>query len=370
MQLLNATGMPASLCMGMRPDGRELLVVVVKGTFTIPQRHGPVSRADVQKPLITADQFNGEPGLSAPLYETDFAPYKPLCDVLLNGSAYAPGGRPVTRVDVTLRLASLFKSFAVTGNRYWESGNLAISPGYPGMFERMPISYDCAFGGVDTHHEDEHKHTAWPHNPVGLGYHHHLSREWVDGSPMPNTEELRRPVSMPNGSYAPMALGPVGRGWESRRRYAGTYDDAWLEDHFPFLPPDFDERYYQAAPADQQINHLQGGERVFLENLTPQGQTSFDLPAISVPVVYFYRNGDVLRQTAVIDTVILEPDEGLFTLTWRTHVPLKRNIFEIQEVLAGRKSKAWWRARELGKVYYPSLAHLADAKRSAVMEEG
>ncbi|MET0091077.1 MAG: DUF2169 domain-containing protein [Candidatus Thiodiazotropha sp.] len=369
MQLLNATGMPASLCMGMRPDGRELLVVVVKGTFSIPQRHQSASRADEQKPLITADQFSGEPGLSAPLYEADFAPYKPRCDVLLNGSAYAPGGRPVSRVEVTLRLASLFKSFAVTGNRYWESGNIAISPGYPGLFERMPISYDCAFGGVDTHHEDEHKHTAWTHNPVGLGYHYHLSREWVDGSPMPNTEELRRPVNMPNGSYAPMALGHIGRGWESRRRLAGTYDDAWLGEHAPFLPPDFDDRYYQAAPEDQQINHLQGGERVFLENLTPQGQTSFDLPSISVPVDYFYRNGDVVRQMAVVDTVMLEPDEGLFTLTWRTHIPLKRNIFEIQEVLAGRKSRAWWRARELGKVYYPSLAHLADAKRAARVEE-
>lgn len=37
MELLNATKMRAGYTMGMRPDGRELLVVVVKGTFLIPE---------------------------------------------------------------------------------------------------------------------------------------------------------------------------------------------------------------------------------------------------------------------------------------------------------------------------------------------
>ena len=45
-----------------------------------------------------ADTFTGEPGFSAPVYEVDFAPRKPRCDVLLVGSAYAPEGRPATRV--------------------------------------------------------------------------------------------------------------------------------------------------------------------------------------------------------------------------------------------------------------------------------
>ena len=38
MELLNATGMQAGYTMGMQPDGRELLVVAVKGTFTIQNR--------------------------------------------------------------------------------------------------------------------------------------------------------------------------------------------------------------------------------------------------------------------------------------------------------------------------------------------
>jgi hypothetical protein len=273
-------------------------------------------------------------------------------------------------VEVTLRIGPLLKSFAVTGDRFWEAGSLAISPGYPSLFERMPINYDRAFGGVDNFHENEQKHTAWMQNPVGRGYHQQLARELVDGTPMPNTEELRRPVTMPNGTYHPMAFGAVGRGWEPRRQYAGTYDEVWQEDGFPFLPSDFDEAYYQAAPIDQQIPYLQGGERVFLENLTPEGQTSFDLPQIDIPVVFFYKNGDQARWRAVIDTLVLEPDEGVFTLTWRAMVPLKKNIFELTQVLVGRKSRAWWRARELGKDYYPSLAHLVHSRASEAEEEG
>ncbi len=369
MELLNATRIQAGYTMGMQPDGRELLVVVAKGTFTIPVRRGEPQLAEQQKPLIEADTFTGEPGFSAPAYEVDYSPVKRHCDVLLVGSAYAPGGRPCTRVQVSLRVGPVFKSFAVLGDRFWESGNIAIRPGYPARFEVMPITYDRAFGGTDNFHANEKKHSAYMPNPVGRGYHRQLGRELVDGTPMPNTEELKRPVTMPNGICQPMAFGPLGRGWEPRLKFAGTYDQAWLDDTFPFLPSDFDDAYYQAAPADQQMPFPEGGETVFLENLTPEGQTTFQLPQMDIPVVFFYKKGGREERKAVLDTIVLEPDEGVFTLTWRTTIPLKRNIFEIPQVLVGRKSRGWWRARELGKAYYPSLAELARERRLEAEEE-
>ena len=50
MELLNATGMQAGYTMGLRPDGRELLVVVVKGTFDIPAGAGEPRLAEEQCP--------------------------------------------------------------------------------------------------------------------------------------------------------------------------------------------------------------------------------------------------------------------------------------------------------------------------------
>ena len=98
MEVVNATGMTVGYTQGFEPSGRELLVVVVKGTFAIP---GPFDDADapaqphpVQRPLIVADTFTGEPGYSAPAEEVDFAPRKHRCDVLVSGVAHAPHGEP------------------------------------------------------------------------------------------------------------------------------------------------------------------------------------------------------------------------------------------------------------------------------------
>ena len=170
-------------------------------------------------------------------------------------------------------------------------------------------------------------------------------------------------MTAPDKPYAPMSFGPVGRGWEPRYKLAGTYDDAWLDEVFPFLPADFDEAYYQAAPADQQIPYPRGGEDVALLNLTPEGRTAFKLPRVEVPVVFFRRAGGREETDAVLDTVLIEPEARRLQLTWRASLPLRRDLFEVAQVLTGRMSRAWWRARELGKTYYPSLGALARSKR-------
>ncbi|MDA7418772.1 DUF2169 domain-containing protein [Xenophilus arseniciresistens] len=350
MELINATRMVAGYTMGLEPSGRELLVVAIKGTFRLPQPGEPAGHfalADEQLPLVMADTFTGEPGLSAPVYEADFAPRKQACDILLLGSAHAPQGRPAARVEVGLRVGAWQKTMAVMGPRHWEWSLDRVNASPPGLFVRQPLGYDVAFGGVDAHHADPAEHGAFMANPVGRGFHLHPDR--VEGAPLPATEEMARPVQDPRGDYRPMAFGPVGRGWSTRSCFAGTYDDAWLEEHFPFLPPDFDERYYQAAPADQQvpIDHFGGGPvEVLLANLTPEGLTRFTIPHLVAPVHVFPRRGEREDYTAGLDTVVIEPDAQRFTLTWRVARPLKKSMHEIAQVLVGKKGNEWWQQRE------------------------
>src|SRR5262245_61007286 len=111
MQFTNATKVEAGWTMGFDGDGRELLIVAIKATFTIPPAGEEPQLAETQLPLVQADQFTGDPGLSAPLYESDFAHRKPRCDVLLNGCAYAPQGKVANRVTVGLRVGPMAKSF-------------------------------------------------------------------------------------------------------------------------------------------------------------------------------------------------------------------------------------------------------------------
>src|SRR3989344_2715 len=98
MELINSTAMAAAYAQGLLADGRETLVVVVKGTFTLPLDGSVARLAAVQRPLLMADVFAGEPGLSVMLREMDFAPFKPYCDVLVTGSAFAPDGRPASKI--------------------------------------------------------------------------------------------------------------------------------------------------------------------------------------------------------------------------------------------------------------------------------
>jgi hypothetical protein len=325
--------MEAGYTMGLEPDGRELLVVCVKGTFTIPKNGEEPRLAEEQVPLVEADVFTGEPGLSSPVYESDYAPRKPKCDVLLNGSAYAPGGRPAASVNVSLRVGTISKSFAVVGGRIWKKGFLSFKASPPEPFVVMPISYDMAFGGMDENHQDPKKHQAYMENPIGVGFHSYLKPEFVKDQPLPNTEEINKPVSKPNGKYRPMSLGPIGRAWLSRYPLAGTYDQDWIDNIFPFLPPDFDEAYYQAAPPDQQMSYPKGGETVMLTHLTPEGRTAFRLPNKNILVWFFMKDRSEKDVPAVADTIIIEPDKGHFTVTWRGSLPLRKNMFEVELAL-------------------------------------
>lgn len=368
MDLLNTTGFAAAYTQGVEPDGRESLVVVVKGTFNIGANGDEAVRANEQSPLVMADTHTGEPGLSAPVYESEFAPVKRRCDVLLLGTAYAPSGKPTKRMTVGLKVGGMQKAFDVVGDRVWEAGMSGIGPSFAVPFTSKLISYDYAFGGVDDFHPDQAKHSAFAPNPVGRGYHGVLSSELVEGTPLPNTEERGQHVTHPDGIYKPMSFGPVGRSWESRYKHAGTFDENWLANEFPFLPADFREEYYQSAPFDQQTDYLVGGEEVVLVNLTPDGRRHFRIPAIDVPVAFFPTRGKPEKTNAVADTLIIEPDLGRFTISWRARRPLSRDMFEMTQVLVGKMPRAWWLARELGKTYYPSLSSAIKARREEEAE--
>lgn len=364
MELINATKMTAGYTMGMEPSGREHVVVVIKGTFAIPEKGGELVLTDEQAPLVMADEYTGEPGFSATLYESEFALQKPRCDILLNGSAYAPGGRAAKQVAVSLRVGPMYKAIEVVGNRVWENGLVSEIIPEPEPFVKMPISYDRAYGGVDQAPDDPEKREAFVDNPVGIGHYPFSGAKALAGKPLPNTQEKGCPVTKPSGAYKPMSFGSIGRNFATRIKYAGTYDQDWIDNVFPFLPSDFDPRYCQCAPEDQQTEYLRGGEAVELVNLTPSGRVAFQLPGGDVPVVFFPRKGEKKETTAVMDTVIIEPDSGRIMLIWRASLPLRKNIFEVAQALIGEKSRAWWRARELGKTYYPSINSLIQEKRA------
>jgi len=364
VELVNQSGVEAGWTLGFEPDGRELLVVAVKATYNLPPAGAEPTLASEQCKLTMADEFTGEPGTSALLRETDYSHRKLKCDVILNGSACALRGTPVRAVEVYLRVAGMRKSFHVFGDRRWQ--DQWLSSGEPEPFTRLPISYDRAYGGVDVDEDEPDKVSTYAENPVGVGYHPKRRRWALIGCLLPNTAEEASPIADPDGRYRPMSFGPVGRNFFPRYKHAGTYDQKWIENQAPFWPADFSYSYFQCAPADQQVDFLHGGEEVEIRNLTADGRRTFRLPRRSVPMTFLQYRGPDIRREAVCDTLVLEPDLGRFTMTWRASLPLRRHLFELRQTIVGEMPYSWHsrqRAEAVGKTYYANLRELVNAKR-------
>ena len=293
-------------------------VVAVKATFDILP-DGTTKVAEKQEEPLYGEVYSGEPGKSSVLYDADLTGPKQSTDVVLNGHAYAPKGKPATEVTVTMKVQKVSKRLTVFGDRRWERGLMGLSITPPQPFEKMPITYERAFGGWETIPEKIEDQRLEPRNPIGAGF--ALRAEHLLGKPLPNVEDPEYLITSWRNRPPPAGFGVVASYWQPRLKYGGTYDDKWQKERFPLLPDDFDERYFQSAPVDQQLAGLGGGDRVELINLTANGRLTFDLPRIVL--AFRTRFGhDRLDHRAHLHTVILEPDQPRVIMVWHTTLPV------------------------------------------------
>ena len=167
-------------------------VVVVKGTFDI-RPDGTTKLAEKQEEPLYGEEYSGEPGESSVLYDADLIGPKQRTDVILNGHAYAPAGRPVAETTVTLKVDEITKQLRVVGDRRWERGVLGLSMTRPEPFEKVPIIYERAFGGRDTRPEKPADQRLEPRNPIGVGF--AVAPEHLVDQPLPNIEDPKQPIS-------------------------------------------------------------------------------------------------------------------------------------------------------------------------------
>ena len=349
----NTTGMLAGLTVSTDKDGRDHCVVIIKGTFSI-EKDGTATLAEAQHPLVYADKHYGDPGTTSIQYECDFAPFKPRADVIVNGFAFSPNGSPVREMLVGLQIGPVRKVIKVFGDRFWERGLTGLRPSGPKPFTQMPLTYERAFGGSDQSNNDPKKWGFELRNLVGVGFYRGASIGSVAGRPIPNLEDTHNTINSWSDRPPPASFGGLARGWQPRIKYAGTYDQRWLDQRFPFLPEDFDQQYFQSAPANQQLPYLKGGEVVRCANMTPDGDITFTMPQIEIPINYHFRDRNVAKEPN-LDTVIVEPDQRRFIATWRASIPLGRKIHALCEVTVGHLKIAAQRQTASGKPLFNSI---------------
>lgn len=306
-------------------DGAEVWLVAVKASFDV-MPDGSLEIAREQTPLFRAAQYVGEPGKSSIRYESDMVLTKTTTDVLVVGHAFAPGGQPVTTLDVGFRVGSMQKVLRVLGPREWG----ALGPTKPEPFVSMPLVYERAWGGVDVHAPDPG--TAWEwRNPVGCGFAVKASN--LHGLPLPNVEWPDRLIRSWDDRPDPAGFGAICSHWQPRASFAGTYDDHWMETRQPLLPEDFDARFFQCAPADQQAREfLVGGEQVMLLNLAPASQMQFRLPALQFEMQTRFSDGERREhEPPRLHTVLLEPDFPRVSMVWHSALACHAKVYQLQD---------------------------------------
>jgi hypothetical protein len=131
-----------------------------------------------------------------------------------------------------------------------------------------------------------------------------------------------------------------------------------MDERLPFLPEDFDDRYFQSAPPDQQFAEFPAEAAFACYNMSPGGRFVARLPVLDVPVRFMF---DERFETSRLlpDTVILEPERQRMMVVGRTSVPLPRKFTRLREVQVGRPR----RALTASKPYYKSLSEAIRALR-------
>lgn len=333
LQLRNLTAFAADRALITNADGDHLLVVGVKATFDLKAGKAP-ELAVVQEPVVAAPQFVGDDVEATLLRDVELSMDHEGTDIVVNGFAHAPNGKPALTVSTSVKVDQLEAQAVVSGDRVWTKSLLHIVPSDAQPFAKMPLLYERAFGGG---HATDTGDVWDERNPIGLGYCEDPSQ--LIGKPVPNVEGPNALISRAKARQILPVAGFSARpaAWMPRRSLGGTYDDAWLKNRMPHWPHDLKSDYFRvAAPALQSAKTLRGHEQITLRNLSPEGTLQFAVPRI-VPIVRVQLNGERMSIPVAMRRIIIEPELGKFVLFWRATLSCGQSGRQIQKISVDQK---------------------------------
>lgn len=267
----------------------------IDGSFAI----APEER---RRRIRAADVPWGKPTVSSIRYPSDLCVRKPATEVIVVARGHAPGDIPVPFFDAGVRVGRVAKTVRLTGPRVWLPDGAGV--GESGPINVLEIRYEHAFGGSDF--TDMNHPVEDARNPVGRGVARHPSA--LSMKEAPQMEDPKEPIGDIKSKPKPTGLGPIGRSWEPRRKYFGTYSSDWVKTRAPLPPPDFDDRANLSAPAELiAAGYLEGGEEGAITNLSPGGGViTFRLPVFRVVVTFRAKGMETVVVKPKIDTVVID----------------------------------------------------------------
>lgn len=156
---------------GTAPDGAPILSVLAKATYRISLEGLEPLPEEERLPLFDSDKLYGSqnPALDPIEHESDLVAYKPMTDIIVHGEACAPTGKRARFFDMGISVRGCVRKLRIFGPRHLDCSNGKIRFSEPEPFERMPLHFGLAYGGVDRWSHPEEVYT-YPRNPVGKGF--------------------------------------------------------------------------------------------------------------------------------------------------------------------------------------------------------
>ncbi|APR78514.1 Hypothetical protein A7982_03861 [Minicystis rosea] len=324
MALANATSFAALAAPLAAPDGRDVVLAVVKATFRRDAR-GRLALADEQVPVRAGDiSYFPNAEDSCIRYPGDICVEKRGTDVVIVGAAVSQ--RPVLAVDVGALVRDRKIHLRVHGERVYYRGALGVTVGPAASFERKPIVWERAYGGTSLD-----KSVVERRNPVGRGF-GRSAAELVD-MPAPQIEDPAFPITSAADRPEPVGFGAISAHWSPRAELAGTFDDIWRRTRMPRMPADFDVRHNNVAPVALQFDPpLGAGDPIALVGMTLDGLWKAELPSLPVSLHGRYNDGRSVGVRPTVDTVLIEPLDDRIELTVRHAFPMGRGKTALREI--------------------------------------
>lgn len=324
MSLWNASPFAVQAVPFVAPDGRDVVIAIVKATFVLA-KDGALSLADEQMPVRLGDELSFPDAKDSSVrFPSDVGLEKRGTDVVIVGDAVSSA--PVEVMDVAVRVRDMTAPLRIHGERvYYRSlGGIVVGPAAP--FERKAIVYEAAYGGTS-----EDFGLVEQRNPVGRGIAKNAA-DLVD-RPAPTIEHPAHPITNASDAPEPVGFGAIASHWLPRSRYAGTFDEAWRATRMPLMPHDFDARYWNVAhPALQVEEHLRTGDLVAILGMTSTGTFTFELPALPVVLRGKTSDGRAITARPPIDTLFVDANAERVELTVRHVFPKGRGKTLLREI--------------------------------------
>lgn len=309
-------------------DGATMAVIAVRAEYIFGD-DGNINLAETQD-IILADEFEGDPQKTPLIKPNDLVPFKPKTDVTFLGSVYSDDHSKQQALNGSIKIGEFSTSISACGEREWVADDKSWVLSDPDPISELLLCYTKSSGGRLI---GDPEGTVDPRNPIGANLIDPKFTPNGQNYPAAQIDTTEHPIH-DDFSHPPLpqGFGPIAPWWQSRQRYAGTYDEDWQENIHPRLPKDFNYRFYNCAhPGLIMDGFLKGGDLVELANLSQNNNMVFRLPDVTPYAKFGFSDGREVFAALNLDGVHIDFRETpyRYSLTWRAWLDICPSFYRI-----------------------------------------